>query len=320
MFEILPYNNEMESRWDSFIMDEAFNGTFLQTRKFLNYHAEGRFHDESFMITKSGVPVAAIPGNSVDGEFISHQGSTFGGPVISQVFYSASRTLETVKCMDEHLSSRFKSAKLKITAQPFCTAQNELLEYALEHEGYTRHSELSAVTRLEKGVDPLDSCKGKCRNAFRKAEALGLTYREINDDELATFYKFLEISKAKYNTRPVHTLDELRDLQTRIPANIAFRGIWHEGTYLSGLMLFIFENTKTIHFQYLAADDSKKDSNATTALLVSVMREAAEKGFGKFSWGISTEDSGKYLNENLYRFKESFGSEPSLNTYFTKNF
>ena len=84
------------------------------------------------------------------------------------------------------------------------------------------------------------------------------------------------------------------------------------------MMIFVFKQAKAFHFQYLAPDDTKREINATTALFVNAMREAAQIGYKKFSWGISTEDGGDYLNENLYRFKESFGALPSVNARYEK--
>lgn len=319
MFEILPYTKEIESRWDRFVMEESVNGTFLQTRRFLNYHPAERFKDASFVMEKSGIIVAVFPGNETpDGAWISHQGSTFGGPVISNGFYSGSKMLEIVKTMDEFLTQKYKRIKFKPTAKTFCKEPTDLLEYALEHEGYERHSELSAYTLLDSELDPLECCKRECRHNFRLAEKNNLTYREIKSDEMETFYKFLEISKAKYNTKPVHTLAELEDLQKRLPGEILFRGIWQGEQYLSGLMMFAFNNAKAVHFQYLAPDESFKQMNATTVLFVEAMREAAKNGYEKFSWGISTENGGKFLNENLFRFKESFGSKAVINPSYTK--
>ena len=135
-----------------------------------------------------------------------------------------------------------------------------------------------------------------------------------------TFYKCLELSKARHNTKPVHTLAELRGLKERFPEEILFRGIWQDGIYLSGMMIFVFRQAKAFHFQYLAPDDSRRETNATTALFVNAMREASQKGFEKFSWGISTEEGGDYLNENLYRFKETFGALPCVNARYEKTF
>lgn len=318
MYEIQPYTREQESRWDRFVMEDSMNGTFLQTRKFLNYHPEGRFTDASFFVEKSGIVVAVVPGCSVDGSFVSHLGSTFGGPVISKDFYSGNKILEIVKDIDDYIVRNFKSVKLKPTSPIFATVPTDLLDYSLEHSGYSRHTELSCYTPIANDVDPLENCKRECRHNFRQSEKLNLTYGEIPDCEMEKFYDFLVKSKARYNTKPVHSLAELQNLKQRFPEEILFRGVWQDGIYLSGMMIFYFRQAKVFHFQYLAPDDSKRETNATTSLFVNAMREAAQVGCEKFSWGISTEDAGAYLNENLYRFKESFGALPCLNARYEK--
>jgi hypothetical protein len=318
MYEILPYSHEQESRWDRFVMEDSMNGTFLQTRKFLNYHPEGRFTDASFFVEKSGIVVAVVPGCNVEGKFVSHQGSTFGGPVISKDFYSGNKILEIVKDIDDYIVRNFKNVKFKPTSPIFAMVPTDLLDYALEHSGYSRHTELSCFTPIAKDVDPLENCKRECRHNFRQSEKLNLTYGEIPESEMEKFYGFLELSKARHNTKPVHSLAELRDLKKRFPEEILFRGVWQDGIYLSGMMIFYFRQAKVYHFQYLAPDDSKRETSATTALFVNAMREAAQVGCEKFSWGISTEDGGAYLNENLYRFKESFGALPCVNARYEK--
>ena len=318
MYEILPYSHEQESRWDRFVMEDSMNGTFLQTRKFLNYHPEGRFTDASFFVEKSGIVVAVVPGCNVEGKFVSHQGSTFGGPIISKDFYSGNKILEIVKDIDDYIVRNFKSVKLKPTSPIFATVPTDLLDYSLEHSGYSRHTELSCYTPIAKGVDPLENCKRECRHNFRQSEKLNLTYGEIPESEMEKFYDFLVKSKARYNTKPVQSLAELQNLKQRFPEEILFRGVWQDGIYLSGMMIFYFRQAKVFHFQYLAPDDSKRETNATTSLFVNAMREVAQVGCEKFSWGISTEDAGAYLNENLYRFKESFGALPCVNARYEK--
>ncbi len=63
--------------------------------------------------------------------------------------------------------------------------------------------------------------------------------------------------------------------------------------------------------------DVLKDAKKSPAF-INAMREAVQTGCEKFSWGISTEDGGAYLNENLYRFKESFGALPCVNARYEK--
>ena len=43
-YYIIKYNSSLEHEWDEFI-NNSINGTFLQSRRFLNYHPEGRFVD-----------------------------------------------------------------------------------------------------------------------------------------------------------------------------------------------------------------------------------------------------------------------------------
>ena len=318
MYEILPYSPDMDLRWDRFVMENSMNGTFLQTRKFLSYHPEGRWTDASFIVEKSGIIVAAFPGCSINGNFVSHQGSTFGGPVISRDFYSGNKILEIIKAADNHIAQNFKGIVLKPTSPIFSTIPTDLIDYALEHQGYIRRTELSCWTPIEQGSDPLENCSRECRHNLRLAEKQNLTYGEIPDREMEKFYEFLVLSKARHNTKPVHTLAELQDLKQRFPEDILFRGVWKDNVYLSGMMIFRFSQAKAFHFQYLAPDDTKRETNATTALFVLAMREAEKAGCKKFSWGISTEEGGNYLNENLYRFKESFGALPCLNARYEK--
>lgn len=50
MYNIINYKAEYEKQWDTFVMEHSVNGTFLQTRRFLNYHPKNRFSDVSVLI------------------------------------------------------------------------------------------------------------------------------------------------------------------------------------------------------------------------------------------------------------------------------
>ncbi len=320
MYEILPYSPELDKRLDHFVECESVNGTFLQTRRFLNYHPADRFTDASFALEKSGTIVAYFPGVAKEQTFVSHAGTTFGGPIIAKSFYSGSRLLEILKEADQYLTSRFKNIRFKITPAIFAEESPDLLEYMLEHMGYTRHTELSSYCTLQSGVDPLENCDKECRRIFKKSETEGIRFGNLEKTEdFETFYHFLEISKSKHNVHPVHTLQELYDLKdNRIPDHIRFRGIWDGNTLVAAMMLFLFEGTKTIHAQYIAPNPDYEKFQPTIALYVRVMREAALEGYQKISWGISTENGGEFLNENLHRFKESLGAKASVNAFYTK--
>lgn len=46
---IKQFRKEYEDTWDQFVEKQSINGTFLQERRFLNYHEEGKFEDCSLM-------------------------------------------------------------------------------------------------------------------------------------------------------------------------------------------------------------------------------------------------------------------------------
>lgn len=337
MLQILPYNSDQEHRLDHFVFHESVNGTFLQSRQFLNYHPEGRFKEASFALERSGTLAVYFPGNEItesDGSktFISHQGSTFGGPVFSKAFYSGSRVFEALKEADSYLAERYNKAIFKVTPQLFCKESPDVIEYTLEHLGYKRTTELSSYTPLAtegQNKDPLSNCEKECRRIFRNSEKYDVTYRSFHPKDFETFYTALVESKAKHNVKPVHSLQELFDLQKRLNTadsngnsceQVRFRGIWLDDEYVAGMMLFAFPKVGTIHAQYIAPNDSFREFQPTTCLYVNALREAAQEGFKNFSWGISTEDHGNFLNEALLRFKESFGAKIAVNATYTKKF
>lgn len=329
MFSVLPYDSHLEARWDRFVMSESVNGTFLQTRRFLNYHPQGRFKDASFMLESSGTIVAAFPGILTDaGQWISHQGSTFGGPVISRNFYTAERVMHIMECAENYLKGICKKVRMRPTSSLFSLDSTALLEYVMEHRGYSRQTELSAVCTLEAGTDPLENCEKTCRSVFRKSQNFNLEYREMSDAEMPEFYSHLCNLESKFCTKPVHTLEELLDLRhNRIAEEVKFRALWmrdpsdaKKETFVAGMMLFDFANVKVRHAQYIAPNINIREFQPTTAMYINVMREAAQDGISKFSWGTSNGMAGGALNLPLFKFKESLGAKASLNLIYRKEF
>ena len=49
MFTFKKFCDSYENIWDEFL-NESVNGTFLQSRRFLNYHPKGKFIDCSIMV------------------------------------------------------------------------------------------------------------------------------------------------------------------------------------------------------------------------------------------------------------------------------
>ena len=162
--------------------------------------------------------------------------------------------------------------------------------------------------------------KSKTRNLYRTSLKNNLELKSLTTkEEIADFYAILCKSLEKYETKPVHSLDELYELYfDRLSNVIRFYGVYSEGKMISGSMVFIINNV--FHTQYLAADPEYLYLKPMDFMDGSLIILAHDEGFKFFSFGISTEDHGHYLNENLAKFKEGFGTQFYINKSFYKSF
>lgn len=335
LFRVEPFTSEYEQEWDRFVLCESVNGTFLQSRNFLNYHPKERFCDASFLVYCKGKLAAVCPACRIEegGKRIlySHRGSTFGGIVIGQDFYTAQKVLQIVQAADSYCQKEYDRVVLKNTANLFCAEKGELLEYMLGYCGYRSYTELSTYIDLEQ--TEADVTRGFDRNKKRniaKCEEHGLHFRELEGtEEIRDFHALLTINLSKYRVTPVHTAEELIEFYTeRIPDNVKFYGVFDKETgretgkekMLAAGMLFAFQKTKTLHAQNLSADYRFTQFSPVTYLYYKVIACAKAQGYQYLSWGISTEQEGTQLNMGLIRNKESYGSRYDLNRTFIKDY
>lgn len=327
MFRIEEYSDAYEREWDEFVLNRSVNGTFLQTRNFLNYHPQGRFEDASLMVYHKGRLIAVCPACLVieDGKKIlfSHKGSTFGGLIIKDDYYVAEKVLEIIATIDSFCQERYDKIVLKNTSNLFAKERGDLLEYLLGYSGYENYIELSTYVDISKTTEPVQDGfdRNKNRNIL-KCEERGLSFRELESEiEVRKFHELLTINLSKYGLKPIHTPEEIIEFRNRrIPNNVKFYGVFDGEEILAAGMLFVFEQTKVIHAQNLSADYRFTEYSPITYLYYKVIEKAKLDGFRYLSWGISTEDQGKVLNMGLIRNKESYGSRYDLNRTFMKNY
>lgn len=314
-----------EQIWDSFVEKEAVNGTFLQTRNFINYHPEGRFVDDSLFVYDKGKVAAVVPActSEEDGKcFFSYKGSTFGGPVISRKYYNAERVLEILSLIEGYArDNNYDKIVLKPTNPLFAKEAPDLLYYCLSHENYMVGNELSSYVDLLKcSADVRDNFdRNKVRNIL-KCEEHDLSFRELeSNSEIKDFYCLLSKNLEKYGLKPIHTVREIIEFREyRIPDRVKFYGLYEGNVMRAGGMLFVFWETNVLHAQNLSADYTFQEYSPVTYLYYKVIEQARKDGFQKLSWGISTEERGKVLNKTLIRNKESYGSRYCLNNIYEK--
>lgn len=328
-FVLLPYDESWESKWDRFVMENAVNGTFLHTRRFLNYHPAGRFEDASVVVLNGQELCAVIPAASqmVDGKRMlrSHPGSTFGGPVVGADLLRAPKLVELVTQLDEYWQERYDAAEMKLTSDLFSALPTDALQYAFYHAGYTDEIEIAAWLDVKNAdMEQLRAAYSfNKRYDLKKCEKAGLSFRPLHThEEIAAFYDLLCINLQKFNAKPVHTLNELIDFHdARLKDEILFLGVFDaDGRMIAGACLFLFAQTQTVHTQYLATAPDVKKVVPSTFLYDSVIHTAVNMGWPRVSFGTSTHDRGRVLNTGLIQNKEGYGSLHSLNRIYTKGY
>ena len=279
---VRPYTPADEAEWDRFVMHESGNGTFLQTRNFLNYHPAGRFTD-----------------------FRSHPGSTFGGPVLRSTYNSAAKSIGILQAVEDYIATRYDAADFRPTPDLFNGVENVALQYAFTYLGYTQQTELSTWVPVA-GRTPetlLASFRQNKKQDVKKALKQDLTFRKLETRaEIDAFHALLRQNLQKFGVEPVHTADELCEQM------------------VAGGMTFYFAQANVLHTQYLAADLSIRSYSPAAYLYYRMLCLAAGMGCNALSWGISTEERGKVLNFGLVESKEGYASCHAVNLGFTKTF
>lgn len=299
--KIVRYTSEDKSRWDSFV-SESKNATFLHLRDYMDYHSD-RFVDFSLMcVDDNNNIVALLPANRVDNTLYSHQGLTYGGWITPTKGFTATTMLDVWQLMTTYLAS-CGIERLIYKAIPHIYHRYPAEEdiYAIFRAGGVFHSSLISTTL------PLDNTRLRfnenARRSMKTAQANGITVEQSNDFE--AYWKMLsEMLHEQYNTTPVHSLDEIKLLQSRFPENIKLYIARHNDEVVAGAVIFF---THTVaHAQYIAASAKGKQLKALPLLFDHIItHECGNCRY--FDFGTSNEDGGQYLNEGLITQKTGMG-------------
>ena len=204
MYKIVPFHIENEKIWDEFVMHQSINGTFLHTRRFLNYHPKDRFQDCSVLLYCDEELAAVCPANVVEENgrktFFSHKGSTYGGLVIAKKYYKAKYVLPMVEELKAYLQSGgYDELYLKLTPRIF-SQSDSLLEYACYYNGFSEYKELNPYIEYENYAEPVikNFSQGK-RTHVHKCEREGIQVKTLcTDAEIGEYTRTILIHMMKF--------------------------------------------------------------------------------------------------------------------------
>lgn len=325
-FSVALFDISNSDEWDLFI-NNSVNGTFLQSRKFLNYHPSSRFKDISLMIyDKKGhlaalIPACEIIDDSIKKNFISHKGSTFGGIILNQKNYAIEKVISIIQVIERYLKKEnFNKIQFTITSDLFSKKSSDLLQYCLHYMRYTVYDELSLYVDFSTYKEDIYSnlSQGKRTDVNNCIKAGMVCERLLSDEQICEFYSILCETLEKYHTKPVHSINELLDFKnSRLIEICDFWGIYLNNKMVAGSMMFYFDNN-VAHTQYLCALSDYNKLSPMTFLYYSMLVKMKSLGFQKVSWGGTTEEHGKIINMGLAKSKEAFGSQYYINRTFEK--
>lgn len=299
--EVVRYAAELRDGWDELVAD-ARNGLFLFDRSYMDYHAD-RFDDMSAIAFVNGAPAALLPASfdRDSGLVTSHRGLTFGGVVVKRGL-RGDVVVRVVDAMLDALRS-WGARELEVRLLPSFLASypSAEVDYALWRRGFAMtRRDLSSVLPLPQRL-ALNSSK---KQAVAKATKAGFS---VASGRLDAFHALLEgVLGGRHGATPVHSLAELELLTSRFPEQILLRSVEQDGAMLAGVLVYRYPTAW--HTQYMAASPEGRSIGALDLVITSLIDEATAAGAAWLSFGISTTDQGRTLNEGLLWQKESFGA------------
>ncbi len=308
MVDIVRYTADKKAEWDAFVEDSK-NGTFLFLRDYMEYHAD-RFEDHSLMYYKDGRLLALLPANK-DGEVLwSHKGLTYGGFVLNMKAH-ATEVGEMFDVTLEHL----RAAGIK--EWYYKQIPTVYHQFPAEEDSYWlwRNGAEVVECNMMSAISPKQGYffSPSRRNNSNKLKKEGWCAIEGDDEDkvdmLEDLWKILtENLKEKYNSKPVHTIEEIKRLQALFPENIkVYAVIDKEGVMEGGTLMYVAG--QVARFQYMSASPRGKKKKVLDLLITELVRAYAwESDILYLDFGTSMEDDAIHLKEPLIAQKEGFGA------------
>lgn len=299
-FVFEPYSDEWRSRWEEFV-GRSRNATFLFSRDYMEYHAD-RFPDASLIALCDGKPIALLPACRLEGDMIStHAGLTYGGWILPERHVDGAMLLHLMEQWVEWCRANgFKAIHYKPIPSIYASTPSEEDRYALWRCGFS----LAAVN-LSSAVDmrqPVHFNMNK-RRQLKKASRYELKIGE--SDRWDDFWTVLcSCLSERHEAAPVHSLDEIKLLQSRFPQNIRLFTIEDADGIEAGVC--VYDTGIVAHSQYIATTDTARINSYLPALFHHLLTDTfADRRY--FDFGTSNENGGRLLNEGLLNQKFSMG-------------
>ncbi len=305
-YNIVPFDKSYSQPWNEFLT-KSKNGVFLFDRNYMDYHDE-RFGDESLMIYKGNKIISIFPANRNEKIIYSHQGLTYGGLIFGEDL----KAVEVIKIL--HLIIEY-----------YRSGNCEMIIYKsipfIFHK-YPADEDLYALMRYNSTLFRRDIFSVvDISNPIKFSETKGQSVRKcvknnvsvIENDEFEEYWQLLTAVLERHGATPVHSKEEIKLLKNRFPQNIRLFEARKEQELLAGIVIYDYGNV--IHTQYMANSDAGRSIGALDFINHNLITEKY-KDRKYYSFGSSTENQGKFLNEGLIQQKELMGGRAVVHDFY----
>lgn len=274
---ITPYKQEYYTLWNEFVAES--DTAFLFNRDFMEYHKD-RFEDFSLLVFDNDNLIAIVPAHKKDSELYSHWGLTFGGILVKKDIKIEFSFL--VNSISEWLRTQhFSHWHIKPILKCY---HSENMDFQWERYGFR---EISVDENLILDYNDFSIHKNKLKH-YRKNISLGY---QIKEEEPDNFWReiLIPLLKEKYNTQPVHSLQEIKKLQSLFPNNIRHFSLYYQEKLLAGIT--IFENTYIVKSQYGSVSEEGKKIRALDNLFIYLIDYYQNMGKKYFDMGTVMDNN-----------------------------
>ena len=307
-YSVRLYTSEYYAIWNNFV-STAKNATFLFHRDFMGYHSN-RFQDFSLLVFEEDKLVSVLPANRVGDTVFSHQGLTYGGFVFDDKI-KLGQVIAIIKDVLGFLHSVDISAfQVKLIPSIYTAYFSEEIEYAmfLVNAKLIRRDCLSVIDMSKNFAFSKD--RKKC---IRRGEKNNLLIKEELKFDLFWNEILIPNLAKKHNSKPVHTLEEINNLQQKFPNKIRHFNVYKNDKIVAGTTVFITDTVA--HPQYISGNEQKNELGSLD-FLYSHLITVVFKDKNYFDFGISHEQNGKKINEGLLFWKETFGAKTTIQNFY----
>jgi len=295
---VRPYAPGDAATWDAFV-ERSKNGTFLFRRGYMDYHAD-RFRDASLTVFAGGELVGLFPANRAGTDVVSHAGLSYGGLVLDARATAGDVAAMWSAIVDRLRGDGVRSVVYKTVPAIYHRVPAEEDRHALFASGarLIRRDVLTAISPLcEWQPSPM-----KRRSVLRARRHPGVEAGPSG--AWPAFWDLLQRRlRERYDTAPVHSLDEMMLLAGRFPSAIRLVAATVDGDVAAGAVLY--ESAQVVHVQYMATNELARKHALLDLVVWTAIEDARENGKW-FDLGASMHRDGS-LNTGLLLYKEHFG-------------